>query len=78
MELEDLPYEPECLVEHLNNWAVVDRRETLSLPAWIVEDAKEWAVIVDCEGDFVALVPYEKAHLICKIFNEAGFFECKK
>ena len=71
-DLEDLPYEPECSVQHLDNWSAVDRRETLSLPAWIAEDAKEWAVITDCEGDFVALVANDKADLICKVLNEAG------
>lgn len=70
--LEDLPYEPECSVQRLDNWSAVDRQKTLTLPAWIVEDVKEWAVITDCEGDFVALVANDKADLIGRVLNEAG------
>jgi len=72
LDLEDLPYEPECIVERLDNWKAVDRLTTLALPAWIIESAKEWVVITDCEGDFVALVANDKADLICKVLNEAG------
>lgn len=72
LDIEELPYEPACSVQRLDNWAAVDRRETLFLPAWIVEEAKEWAVITDCEGEFVALVSNEKADLIRRVLNEAG------
>jgi hypothetical protein len=72
MDLEDLPYEPECTVERLDNWKAADGLSTLTVPTWIVETVKEWSAIVDCEGDFVALVANDKADLIRRVLDEAG------
>lgn len=73
MKLDDLPYEPSCtlLPAEITSAGVVEKLKAYD---YTIGNEGRWRIIVDCEGNFVALVKSEAAEGIQKVLNE-GFEE---
>jgi hypothetical protein len=63
MKLDDLPFEPDC--ELLPAVLPADTVKGFSVAS------EGWRVIIDCEGDLVAVVPADRAEVMKRVLNEA-------
>jgi len=72
MKLDDLPYEPDCMVDN-NTPLTTNEAGQLEVPqAYALNEGKlGWRMILDCEGQLVAIVPALTAEELKKVLNEA-------
>jgi len=68
MKLDDLPYEPDCIL--LDEGHAVGAVNLIEVPR-PYDEGKGWRFIVDCEGELVAIVPADKAETMKQVLNEA-------
>lgn len=71
LRLENLPYDPDVMLVDPASWDTGDLTG-VDIPLGYARRVASWRMLIDCEGDLVALVPDIKAEAWRKLLNALG------